>query len=457
MSGKTRSTRCLSVVSAEKHVECVFEWNWMFCTVFSDRKKCKILDHPILQQFPQFAERAEMMLGGGVKKSSHGTYVDGAADFIRTLWKLQLDIHQWPPPTEHLLIYIIQCSLRPNSYGTIRKKLRGTMYLAQLIDGQWHEWSSEATVRIFMKWIAQCIPGRVAQTKAFARKELLLWCQFCWRRILALRAKEKPVAAFAFYHFWVAMMVQFTLGLRISEVVHPTKAKDNTYGIRMKDVRFVYSVGEQKMLLKAKHRNATKANLYAARIKLQNSKTKKQFQDAEVWLGRTHFGVDPLVHLWKIHKRLKDMAHAFPNAFRARANDHLFQRKGAPLSIAAYRRRFAKSVRFLGFIDCEFRTTHSGRKTFFTMLSRAGVNKQEICSAGRWILPDSASVYRVWNESDGVRFAKVFWSGALEYDECVVEYPDDIPKALKRIIEPMTLADGAKKKICAVLDDVEEE
>ena len=56
-------------------------------------------------------------------------------------------------------------------------------------------------------------------------------------------------------------------------------------------------------------------------------------------------------------------------------------------------------------------------------------------------MPDSASLYRVWNESDGVRFAEVFWKGQLSYDECVVaEYPGDVPPAVKKVLQPMIAA-----------------
>ena len=297
----------------------------------------------------------------------------------------------------------------------------------------------------------------VAKTMPFSRAELWEWCSFCFRHRNSLRVDGKQIKAFEMYHFWTAFMVQCTLGLRVGELVHPTRRSNGKYGIRMRDVRFIFIVENKKYLLdsNAQCDAVCKDNLFGARIVLQNSKTRKMNVDAEVWLGRSYGLVDPVVHLWKIHRRNHQMARQFPGSFRARPTDHVFQRDGGPLCVDGYRRRFHKCVAYLKLRNPEFRVPHSARKTFFTMLSRCGIEKQEICSAGRWVLPDAASVYRVWNESDGLKFAKIFWTADLQYDDCIFEYPGDVPKDIKAIVAPW--AKGKKKHISAVIAGMGEE
>ena len=54
----------------------------------------------------EMAERVTEILSGGVKVSSHDTYVDGFADYAKTMHRLGLPNALYPIPYENILVYI---------------------------------------------------------------------------------------------------------------------------------------------------------------------------------------------------------------------------------------------------------------------------------------------------------------------------------------------------------------
>ena len=151
-------------------------------------------------------------------------------------------------------------------------------------------------------------------------------------------------------------------------------------------------------------------------------------------------------------KELKTFARKRSNNFRASPTAHLFQTQKGVLTVEQYRKRFDQCVAHLGFHHPEFRPPHSARKTFYTLLTRVGVPKPEICAAGRWAQPDAAARYRVWDAADGRKLTKAFWCADEVYDP-PPSFPGDIPPAVKRAVAPLIVK--ASDGIHRMLKDLE--
>ena len=92
--------------------------------IIQSRANC--FEDPLWNQMPpMYRQLLFLMLSGGVKASSHGTYMNGFLEFWRTMRRLGVsDEMVWDFPIRDaiLQVYIINCALvraRRNVYGTI--------------------------------------------------------------------------------------------------------------------------------------------------------------------------------------------------------------------------------------------------------------------------------------------------------------------------------------------------
>ena len=78
------------------------------------------------------------MLKGGVKDSTDSRYIKGFREFWNTMRRLNVPDHivwTFPTPEWILQVYIVDCAMirdPPNTYDTIRGKLRAIDYIAQI-------------------------------------------------------------------------------------------------------------------------------------------------------------------------------------------------------------------------------------------------------------------------------------------------------------------------------------
>ena len=382
-----------------------------------DKTGSKVLNKGIFKELPSHQKLWKEMFNGGVKDSTNNKYIEKYVEFLKTMVKLNMNdlMYDIPVNTDLIYVYITDCVLRKrsNKWDTIRNKLRGLDYVNQIC-GFHTSWSDDLNIQICKKWIQKNNPSHGSKIKPLRRLQLKIiynyllyqldenFIIFCEVNINNINKIYDTKLNYKWSCLVTWIMVCATGGFRIGELVHPDDLTNNKYGIIRKDLRFGYIDNEKNITFDNNRQDRDK--LFVIEITLRNSKTKKKNESIKVWMGRTHYKIDPIIMLFDLYYGQKSIYKNIRN------NSYLFlDETGIPITIAQMRNMFAKIINEIGFIDKKFFTPHCLRKTYNITLSRCGVSEGLIAYGGRWKLAQAYFRYAIYSKSDLVGLAKIFW------------------------------------------------
>eukprot|EP01084_Bolivina_argentea_P148331 259354_1 len=132
---------------------------------------------------PIYKNNLFVMLNGGVKLTSDGTYIGCWCEFWRTMRRLKIpDKLVWTFPISDTLlqIYIVDCVMvrqKLNCHGTVRLKMRSIDYVAQLC-GMKQSWSDNPSIWALMQYAKKRRPGKGSDTLPVTSDMIILIVRF---------------------------------------------------------------------------------------------------------------------------------------------------------------------------------------------------------------------------------------------------------------------------------------
>ena len=269
------------------------------------------------------------MQKGGVKNSTDTRYLKNFVEFWKTLRKLGIsDGEIWKFPTDEWLlqVYIVDCAVvryKKNTYDTIRNKLRAIDYIAQCV-GVKQEYHTSPALDAIIKYCkkrnkgkgSDTIPITIEKAKAIIEhilrnkisiNELDIWDreslteQWIIYDINTLNENE-----IKWYQICMIIIMAITLGLRGAEQLRNEQKEWKEYGIKLKDIKWIWRSKEGKQFKSNKY-TKNRENLETMELRLRNSKTRGIGEDIKLVLGRNESKQKPLILLyeWFHYKKRK--------------------------------------------------------------------------------------------------------------------------------------------------------
>eukprot|EP01083_Nonionella_stella_P285028 970237_1 len=262
------------------------------------------------------------MQSGGIKESSHSTYVNNFAEFWRTMRRLKIsDKLTWTLPTPDILlrVYIVDCARvrpHPNVWGTIRNKLRSIDYISQLTGciQSWHENPAIAAQVLHCK--KQNVSTRETTLPITATKlwEITVYVlrNKVYNGLILTKAQQRlrqqglifseiweSPHRLAWYVMCLSWVINGTLGLRGAEQYKHHKPEYREYGLHRHHVIFFQKLahGRYKRL---PNRDINTDLIDHARIEITNAKIGTANRSVFLRLGRTRRDFDPLIMLYRL-------------------------------------------------------------------------------------------------------------------------------------------------------------
>ena len=375
---------------------------------------------PLWKQMPPLYKKLLfLMLSGGVKVSSHGSYVKGFLEFWRTMRRLGIpDSMVWTFPVRDALlqVYIINCALvraKPNVYGTIRAKLRGIDYVVQLT-GKHQNWSKNPALSTMIDYCKKRNPNKGSDTLPISGSMMLqLVGHIMIQKVFAglkLTAEQSAQALkwFSFdliwhnkqrmwwYVFALSILVLGCLGLRGAELYeNDDKKLYDGYGLYLSDVDVMARNPYTNRIYECDNTFTNPDDIYYASFRLRNSKTGTVGNDEFLAMGRTHKRIDPVLlvhHLITVQKKV----------IRPKGDKvFLFSLPKMNLKLRNVKKKLKKViVDEMQYMEGEKYRLHGTRKGFATTLQRAGLPMSLIAFAGRWKLEAAIYQYLIHSQKD---------------------------------------------------------
>ena len=265
------------------------------------------------------------MMRGGIRDSSHNTYIKGFLEYWRTMHRIGFDddlIFDFPTKDAVLQSYIINCSRirpKPNCYNTIRNKLRAIDYVSQL-SGVWQKWSENPALDAVIKYCKKrnkskgsdslpitadmclCIVRYVLRSKVYNGLVLNKEQQGManqWLTVHAVRTSPKRIK---WYMWAIAFLLLCVLGIRGADCYENKEKMYEGYGLQLDDITAYFMRPASRTIYTNGDREYDATNLHHIRFRLRNSKTACPGEDKWLRLGRTHRDVDPALCVYHVYQ-----------------------------------------------------------------------------------------------------------------------------------------------------------
>lgn len=372
------------------------------------------------------------MSGGGVKSSSHGTYLDQFLEFWRTMDRLGLEeelVFKFPSDDVVLQIYIVDCAVMrqtPNVYDTVRNKLRSIDYVSQLA-GQKQSWSDNPALYASMQFVKRRNPGKGSDTLPVTAPTLVrivhhvmatrvyyglqltpTECQLK-KHWLSFPTIWRSTTRRWWYTFAVSVLTMTVLGLRGAECYKNKNPLYEGYGLVLDDVtvywKWANTVYANNALSKATD------SIHHIRVRLRNTKTGFVGKSTYLRIGRTRRTIEPAIILYHLYQlRLKERDTICGGQ---RDDGFLFSARNQDLSLQNVKKKWQGVVQETISIEPERYRFHGTRKGFATTLLRNGVRMSLIAFAGRWKLKAAIGRYLIHTQDELLDIVRLFLYGKV--------------------------------------------
>ena len=394
------------------------------------------------------------MLKGGVKDSTDSRYVKGFQEFWNTMRRLNIPdevVWTFPTPEWVLQVYIVDCAMirdPPNTYDTIRGKLRSVDYIGQIC-GFKQQYSICPGLTAQIKYCkklrkgggSNTIPITIERLKMiieFILEEKILKSQkfgksegeFLWSNWRVYELSDLSMNGIKWYQVCTIVIVAVTLGLRGAEQLHNLQEEWKDYGIRLGDIKFVWEGINNKKIRSTKYFKNTE-RLLAMEVKLRNSKTKANGTMVQLVLGRNASKIKPLLIIYEwFHYRKKlakdDWKHLF-----------LFD-----ISVQKIKILWRHIILSMDLYEGHRYRYHGLRKGFATSLQQREVTQGLIAYAGRWsLLSSSIYKYVIHTLEDMIPISSILWDREVSTLQCkdLDATENDIMKELRKNLKGLKL------------------
>ena len=384
------------------------------------------------QVSPIYKYSMAMMSNGGVKDSSHATYWKGFMEYYRTMTRIGFDddtILVWPTNDVLLQIYIINCAVirpRRNVFDTIRNKLRGIDYVAQLANKQ-QTWSTNPALSTLVAYAKRRNQSKECDTLPITAPMLIQIVRYVLnkyvygglpmnaeqrafaKRWLSFDAIHKAPVRLKWYMWAIGLLTLGVLGLRGADCLENKDPQYAGYGLYVSDVTCYWQKPVSKTLFTSANRRTNFTNLHHIRFRLRNSKVAVPGQLKWLRMGRTHRAIDPAINICHVQQiqRFELRRLYKPNAHEV----YLFHAGDARNTLQDFKLLLKRVVRLMGFMDPERMRLHGTRKGFATTLLQRGMPLSLIAFAGLWRLQAAIYRYLVHSQRDLLQVAMVYLYG----------------------------------------------
>ena len=321
--------------------------------------------------------------------TSKEEYIKRYGTFINTMRRLKFSDNQilaTPISEQMMIVFAISCCVEkrqykngkdkdPNRWNTIRGKLRALDFINEcaVTPSVWHK---SFVIKRLTDYLRKYYCPPEEPSDPFSHEQFI----FLIKQLTNMIYDENMnVWANAIQQFgWELVLCWFLItaimGFRISETVkQPTNAKDQTYGLKFKDINFLFYTNDDKSNVKFdnKFRNDID-NLFAAELTIRNSKGQKINKPIKLYLGRSFNEIDPLITLYNTYHKYDNICKNYPGSFSNKPNDWFFQKgndiRNGPIyhDTNSMRKKFNEVLEAMNFIGDNKLTPHSLRKYFNT-------------------------------------------------------------------------------------------
>ena len=364
----------------------------------------------------EYARAFKMMLGGGVKISSDDRYTRNFMEFWKTMRRLGIKDEQiWSFPTNSFILqlYVVDCAMirRPtNSWDTIRYKLRSIDYMAQLC-GVKQEWATNPALHALVKYCKNKCKGEGSDTIPITVERVKRIVGFIIRTRLRQVVKDKKRLRNTWeldefqelddkhkewYQLCLGIAMAITTGLRGAEQYKNEEQHMRGYGIKLKDISWIWERNGKRIKSGAYTKNIT--NLICMIIVLRNSKGKKQDEKVRITIGinKGNICILYLIFRWYHHQKQK--------AGKDWKEQFLFD-----LTVQQIKKKWKEIINEMNMFEKNRWRYHGLRKGFATSLQQRGIDKGLISYAGRWSLQMTVYKYITYALESMEPLAKVMW------------------------------------------------
>eukprot|EP01083_Nonionella_stella_P221295 790778_1 len=337
-------------------------------------------------------------------------------------------------------------------FGTIRNKLRGIDFVAQLV-GTTQSWSDNPAIAAQISHCKKRNASSVCDTlpitasmvrqifewilreKVYKDLKLSFWEQTMARRYHAFPKIWNDEKRWYYYVLAIGILVSATLGLRGAEQF-PSNNKDYIhYGLKQHQITFYKWNNLYNRLEAVPEITCNDADLHHARICLLNQKVGAIDTKVYLRMGTTDDVIDPVVLLYRmmyVQKKYKRMKTPF-----------VFDTDAQRMFLSPMKQQWKEMMQQMSWYEPERMRFHGLRKGFATTLQNMGIPLSLISFAGRWKLQAAIFRYLLHRQEDMIPLAKAYWCGvqksALPLDidkqemDLMAHLPANIDKALKQI------------------------
>ena len=394
------------------------------------------------------------MLKGGVKDSTDSRYVKGFQEFWNTMRRLNIPdeiVWTFPTPEWVLQVYIVDCAMirdPPNTYDTIRGKLRSIDYIGQIC-GFKQQYSICPGLTAQIKYCkklrkgggSNTIPITIERLKMiieYILEEKILKSQewgkcekeFLWTYWRVYEIGGMSEIGVKWYQVCTIVIVAVTLGLRGAEQLHNLNEEWRDYGIRLGDIKFVWESINKKKIRSTKYFKNTE-KLLALELRLRNSKTKANGTMIQLVLGRNASKIKPLLIVYEwFHYR------------KALAKDNWKQLFLFDISLQKIKILWRHIILSMDLYEGHRYRYHGLRKGFATSLQQREVTQGLIAYAGRWsLLSSSIYKYVIYTLEDMMPISSILWDKEVSTLQCkdLDATENDIMKELRKNLKGLKL------------------
>ena len=394
------------------------------------------------------------MLKGGVKDSTDSRYVKGFQEFWNTMRRLNIPddiVWTFPTPEWVLQVYIVDCAMirdPPNTYDTIRGKLRSIDYIGQIC-GFKQQYSICPGLTAQIKYCKKLRKGggsntipitieRLKRIIEYILEEKILKSQnwgkseqeFLWTNWRVYELGGISENGVKWYQVCTIVIVAVTLGLRGAEQLHNLNEEWREYGIRLGDIKFVWEGNNNKKIRSTKYFKNT-ARLLAMELKLRNSKTKANGTMIQLVLGRNASKIKPLLIIYEWFHYRKSIAR-----------DNWKQLFLFDISVQKIKILWRHIILSMDLYEGHRYRYHGLRKGFATSLQQREVTQGLIAYAGRWsLLSSSIYKYVIYTVEDMLQISSILWDKEVSTLQCkdLDETENDIMKELRKNLKGLKL------------------
>ena len=376
-------------------------------------------DDPLWTKMPpMYKQLLYVMLSGGVKSSSHGTYMRNFLEFWRTMRRLRIRdelIFRFPIADAVLQMYVIDCAMvRPkkNVYGTIRGKLRAIDYVVQLA-GKRQAWCENPALYTIMQYVKRRNPNLGSDTLPVSGKMMLEVISFIMvskvyhdlelsemeqgmaRRWISFEKVWRDKIRLHWYVYAVSILTLGCLGLRGAECFENSAAVYEGYGLFVSDITVICKNPFTNRMYESSEYVSDTDKIHHICFKLRNSKTASVGRNTYLRMGRTHRRIDPAVLINHLLMVQRDVMR------NTEANTFLFSVPGCNMTLRNVKKKWTKIiVEEMQFSEGKRYRLHGTRKGFATTLLKNGVAMSLIAFAGQWKLHAAIYKYLIHTQSD---------------------------------------------------------